>query len=81
MKPHKASPVDCLECGSPLALGARKCLICGATFGPSWPLPDDRVAGETELEIDDVELHSRKVLRFTKDGSAPAVDPELVQLW
>jgi RNA polymerase subunit RPABC4/transcription elongation factor Spt4 len=65
---------DCALCGSPLADDARVCPICAPTTAWTGSAPDERVAGETELDIVDVELETRKVVAVTS-GSARSERP------
>jgi len=73
---------SCRECGSPLGRRSKACPLCGASVQRSAAIPEERVAGETERGIVDVELASKRAARFTRSAWGTDADPpELSSLW
>ena len=72
----------CEDCGAPIDRNARTCSVCRAPRSGDNALPEEWVAAETARGIVDVELGSRKVMRFARGVPSQGEDAaEPLFLW
>jgi hypothetical protein len=73
---------NCRGCGVNLPDLGETCPVCGTSPSSPESIPTERVAGETALDIVDVELETRKVIKSTGRGPVPSQErTEPDDLW